>query len=128
MNSLWKIPDATDIKTPYLILKEQADYLSQVTANRLHGIINTTNTSDNRIVIDFRILIPALDGYRFHFLTYVQPIVYMYPGILRSHLHDVNYDVDSEAVLIDCLSNIIGSEETKNLLTSLMAQSASARA
>lgn len=120
--------------TPRSILQEQAAALSARTSGSLHGEVVTSNVSrSSRSVFDssydpgtiseivhrFRIVVPALDDYRYELLT-VRHEVINYPATVR--VEGAERTVNSDAELRELLRFIFASERAIQIVRSLLAQ------
>ncbi|MFD2265247.1 hypothetical protein ACFSM5_20255 [Lacibacterium aquatile] len=121
MTSFWNIPNVQEIKTPLSLLREQSSILYEQTEGRLIGETQAVGTGDN-IIIDLKIIVPALNKYTYTVLQYKQQAILLYPGKLISNLHRESYEINSEENFIEALKYILSSKEMKTLLLSLLSQ------
>lgn len=143
--SLWgEMPDIDNRKTPLSILHEQASFLEKMTKGLLIGRVVTGEVETIRggarmsrsgrgyvaedepeeQVIDFFIVVPALNDYSYRLLRVEQPIL-TYP--LRIYAHDRSALKVCKGIseFREALENILSSEETTEILANLLAQAKS---
>ena len=127
VEDLW--PDFPTEKetSPVDILHEQAAVLTKKTKNRVEGRVKTLAVGD-RIESDFLLLVPALGHYQFRLFTLSHGAI-SYPAKIRGFgtkenpsLFDDD-DIKDEKSLRNILRCIFGDENTKRVITSLMAHS-----
>ena len=148
MKDLWPSDIATHrVKSPVVILREQASLLGKKTSNIIQAEVQMLLTSadaDNEFGYAFFIVAPALNNYRYQLLT-VWHQVDLYPvqifvegqileelgsGVQIEHEYnqhspeDIPYiAVDSEEQFLDNLAKVFGSSKTKRVITALLSQS-----
>jgi hypothetical protein len=129
VESLWSIPATENVRPPLIIMKEQAAALTKQTKGSLVGSVEAAAYGDG-LKINLSVEVPALNNYRYHVLTYTQPIT-MYPGRLASQMPvpsgktfsvRLGTEVKDEQEFIDALRQLLASEEVKQLLSSLLVQ------
>jgi len=131
VESLWSIPETENVRPPLTIMKEQATALTKQTKGSLVGSVEAA-ANGNGLKINLSVEVPALNNYRYHVLTYTQPIT-MYPGRLASEvpgpsgtrlsvLRAQGTEVNNDQEFVEVLKQLLASEEVKQLLSSLLAQ------
>jgi hypothetical protein len=108
---------------PKSILVEQAQILGRLTGNRIVAdVTQTTLSSDFAIYLALHV--PAMD-YKYNLLT-VTHGVEMYPLRLISHANPGGHEqvCASDGEFRVALKRTLGSEKTKQIIESLMAQAA----
>jgi len=121
VDSFWAVPDVATLRTPVTILREQATALTEQTSGLLVGQVETNQKSDESLIIQLEIIVPALNDYRVRILNYEQPIS-LYPGRI-SGMGIIGSDlVESEEGFVTSVRRVLSSQVIKNVLTSLMSQ------
>jgi hypothetical protein len=144
VEDLWPadIESAPDQLPPITILKQQAAMLGQRTRNLLEGQVETrTEESYRRLRHVLFIVAPALDFYRYPLLEVEHAVVGIYPvtitaswnaprepeeeGIGVDESLDRHYKLTAsdESQFKNALKDLLGHEETKKIIGSLLAQS-----
>ncbi len=150
--SLWpKIEEASTVRTPASILREQADALSDVTDNILKGAVQhfpafiyEIDTFKKRIMKDdslgesrlagfsLDIVAPKLNNYRFTILNIAYDPLSIYPVYLSSNILTKERNLNdlpgatkfsSEAEFTEAFKKILRAERVKEIINNLMAQS-----
>lgn len=120
-NSLWgNIPQEVDLETPYDVLLEQGKILEEVTRRRLVGIVTTRTSSEGLLAHHFYIQAPLLDGYSYPLLSVNHgaspfPLKVVWQGKVIPVKNMVAYK--------NLLGTVLGSNSTKEVIRSLIAQS-----
>lgn len=128
-DDLWPVDlDAADIQMPIEILRQQASFLQQRTDYSLRAEVDTQQA---RAVIDgetvdalvhrFVVIAPLLGDYRFELLRVAHGLT-GYPCKV-SQGKNASLDVDDDTSFRGALQKIFGSNEVKNVVSSLLAQS-----
>jgi hypothetical protein len=130
VESLWSIPAADNVRAPLMIMKEQAAALTKQTKGSLVGSVEPV-AYGNGLVINLSVEVPALNNYRYHVMTYEQPIT-MYPGTLASqvpapsgtglYIRPKAIKVNNEEEFLVALKALLASDEVKRLVSSLLVQ------
>lgn len=121
VESFWVIPDVANIRTPLSILREQAAALTQQTKGTLVGVVETSICGEDELALTLTISVPSLNDYRFHLLTYFQP-VHLYPG----HFEDSSETATDEIAFIKIVKATLSSTRVQNVLASLLSQAVDA--
>ena len=119
--SFWVISDVANVKTPLSILREQASALTEQTKGTLVGVVET-KSDGGRMEDRLEISVPSLNDYRYRILTYEHTIE-LYPGTVLANL---NHSVSNENEFIELVRQILSSDRTRNVLTSLLSQAVAA--
>lgn len=118
VESFWRIPDITALRTPLAILREQAAFLSRDSKGRLAAKVEVETFKDGKLELGLVILVAALN-LRHLVLTYRQPMQ-MYPGVVFAGSHGVQ--VHDEAGFTDAVKAALRSEPMSQILTALLLQ------
>lgn len=121
-DDLW--PDLTgepEVKSPLLILREQAAKLGAKTSNLVEAEVTANPSSyDEALDIQFTLKAPVLNGYEYALLSIRQPID-LYPVPLSGGKKAKN-----EQEFKQYLEDLFKSERTVKIIRSLIAQSKNA--
>ena len=118
--SFWSIPKQEKMRTPLSILKEQAAALTEVTEGTLQCQVIALQQGE-LLTLQMYIVVPALANYKFHVLSYTQPI-YLYPGQVITPILNQNINVANEAQFIENLKRILSSSQMQRVIAGLIAQ------
>jgi hypothetical protein len=113
---LWGEIEATQIRTPLAILREQAALLGAKTKNLVEASVSTKVYGDT-----FRhsliLVVPVLDSYTYRLLTIDHG-----PGIYPVKVLGKDTLLDTEQDFIDWLGATLSSPDTKRIVATLLAQ------
>jgi hypothetical protein len=113
---LWGEIEATQIRTPLVILREQAALLGAKTKNLVEASVST-HVSGNDFIHIFNLVVPALDSYTYNLLA-VYHGASIYPvSVLGSHT-----SFRTEQEFVDWLGAKLSSPDTKRIVANLLAQ------
>jgi len=118
--SLWAIPEIEKVRSPKLILSEQAGELQSQTNGKLKGRVELQSNAD-RITLILSIVVPGLNNYKLDLISYQQPVE-MYPGTIRASLQQFKKEIQNEQDFVDTLAQILSSDKTKSIIAALLAQ------
>ena len=107
--------------SPKRILLEQASFLMQATKNILEADVTTFSHNNGEIDHNFFLIAPQLDGYRYNLLFIRQNGLMMYPCTL--FFKNQGFLIETEGILLQELKRIFSEQHTKNIVSSLLAQS-----
>ncbi|MDM8553558.1 hypothetical protein QUF75_02375 [Desulfococcaceae bacterium HSG7] len=142
MLDLWPPEIANErIKTPVMILREQASLLGEKSGNLVQGEVVGDNNNPKNLIYYFYVVAPTLGNYRYQLFaleheTITYPLkIHVEELILDEIRTDVKTDsktdnfmeyeiihVDNEAGLIETLKAIFRSNRTRRIITALMSQ------
>lgn len=121
-NSLWgDLGSIETIRTPNLILQEQASLLRQLTDGVLEGLVVRYNRPPYLGSVLY-ITSNALDGYRLQILR-TRHLVQIYPVRVSDYVNDIPYDVNDEAEFVGILGHIFTSEKVQRAIGVLISES-----
>ncbi|MGZ5585239.1 MAG: hypothetical protein ACXWE4_01050 [Methylobacter sp.] len=123
-DDLW--PDLTgepEVKSPLLILREQASKLGAKTSNIIEAEVTANPSSDGSLYVRFMLKAPALNGYEYVLLSINQPVD-LYPVNLTDDFFGDT--AKNEQEFKQFLENLFKSERTVKIIRSLIAQSKNA--
>jgi hypothetical protein len=112
---LWGEIEATQIRTPLVILREQAALLGAKTKNLVEASVNTHADGDT-FIHNFNLDVPALGRYRYNLFN-IQHGPSIYPVTVSS-----KHRLDTEQEFIEWLGAKLSSPETKRIVANLLAQ------
>lgn len=122
--SFWTIPEGETLRTPMSILREQASALTRQTHGLLVGevrAVSTASPTDEGLDIEFSVLVPSLNNFRYRLLVYRQPVT-LYPGVLWVRVSGDWPDIPNEEALIDVLRKVLASSDVVKVVRALLAQ------
>lgn len=123
VQDLWgEIPSTEGLRTPLLILREQAALLGQKTGNILEGDVHVSRAGDN-FRASLRIVAPALDNYIYTVLHITYPMISYPVRVLDVEGPPIEQNCQNEEAFIEVLKRILSSDRVKKAITSLLAQS-----
>jgi len=116
---LWA-PDLTTTEqvTPVAILRQQAALLGPKTSNLLGGAVDTVARGD-KFIHRFYIVAPGLDDYRY-MLFEVSHGMDPYP--VTTTFRKFQRELDTEGGFLEWLKDMLSSEETRRIVSTLIAQ------
>ncbi len=106
------------IKRPLDYLNEQADILSRMYTYDLRGEV-TLDISGGRISIDFSILVPSLDSYRYSILK-VRHRLGIYPLTLYDLVNNKNYECEDEEQFKQALRETLSSPAIRRVIEDIL--------
>ena len=123
--SLWGDLKGLDtVRTPAIILQEQAGLLGQLTNEVLEGeVTRRVSDSSQRIIVSLYIIAPALQRYRVKILEVEYGFAQMYPATVESSVVLRQRVAVSESALDEILGEILSSHAVRNVISSLIAES-----
>ena len=123
--NLWgTLPSVDKIKTPLVILQDQAALLGDITNNQLVGYIEyfdypSKGLSEARLYIS----VPALQNYKILILSLHFSYLEIYPVRLRNTISDNQIiECKNEDEFKTALQNIFTSEHVQKIITALLVQ------
>ncbi|WP_446009506.1 hypothetical protein [Candidatus Electrothrix sp.] len=121
---LWgELPDVEKIKTPFVILKEQAELLTEKTDGLLVGEVEQLKTA-GEFECTLDIVAPTLNNYHYT-LIYLHYDMTLYPLNLSSG-ENPSVSCSDEDEFKKELGKIFKSQETQNIISKLLAHVRSA--
>jgi hypothetical protein len=116
----WGEVQATTVRTPLAILREQAAMLGPKTNYLLEARVDTNVDEDRRFIHRFNLVVPALDNYTYQLFSIVHGVD-LYPVKDWAQIHVL----DDEAEFTEWLRQRPSSPETRKILSNLIAQAQS---
>jgi hypothetical protein len=118
---LWpKAKFETDIVTPVSILRRQAALLGEKTQQLVTADVST-NAMGSIVDHSFRLVVPALDNYKYELFRVTHKVDELYP--LIGHFEDRGVPgLRDQSAFVQWLKEILSSESTLKKIDSLMAQ------
>ena len=130
LKNLWgELPLAIITRTPVVILREQANQLTELTNGLLEGEVTTHKVSGEKpFFCQLSIVAPALDGYR-ALVAYIMHSVTLYPVTLVDEINPVGfYECKDEDTFIAAIGEVLSSPGVHKLISALLSQSKSEEA
>ena len=119
--NLWgELPLSTPIRTPTVILQEQANTLTELTKGVLVGRVQQSTAGPN-FQSTLLIVAPSLNNYSYSVVSIQHPIT-LYPLTLIDHTVGLGVDQPDEEQFISSLGRILSSDAIKRVVAGLMAQ------
>jgi hypothetical protein len=113
---LWGEIEATQIRTPLVILREQAALLGAKTKNLIEASVKTHANGDT-FIHQLNLVVPALDNYTYNLFTITHgPSIYPVSVAYKT----VRFETEQE--FIDWLGATLSSPETKRIVSNLLSQ------
>lgn len=128
--SLWpSFGEIQIIKTPKIILKEQASFLESVTSGYINTEIITAPhpTLLNKVSHTLRIIAPIVEDYNTAVVQVDHDVIKLYPLTVTSRIKamPVTYTATNEEEFYGLLKRVFEEKETLDTVQSLLAQSKS---
>jgi hypothetical protein len=110
----------SDIITPASLMRTQAALLGEKTNQQITATVQALAQSPSDFVWSFQLISTTLGSYRYELFRVIHPIP-IYPATVfwEGHPNKVVQDQDQ---FKDALKEILGSDQTKKILHSLLAQ------
>lgn len=126
--SLWGSLEGIDtVRTPSMILQEQARLLGQLTNEVLEGKVKRDPLVDmrenNNVKVTLYIVAPALQGYRVKTLDLEYSYATAYPVIVNNSLDGGEWTARHENELKEILKRILTSHSVTNVIATLISES-----
>lgn len=118
--NLWgNLPEYEDIKTPYVILKEQASLLTKLTNGQLEATVTTTSGTGASLI---ELSIEAdLLGYSVVILKVEHRNVILYPLTVTPTLRRKSITCKNQSDLETALEAVFKSKEVRSIISNLLA-------
>jgi hypothetical protein len=117
---LWpKAKFETDIVTPVSILRRQAALLGEKTQQLVSADVSTF-AERGAVTHYFRLVVPALDNYKYELFHMNHPVDQLYP--VMAYLENRIWKITDQAEFFEWLKKALSSESTLRKVDSLMAQ------
>lgn len=123
MQNLWgSFDDVETIRTPALILQEQAGLLGKLTNEVLEGEVRreSVQTLDG-FAVSLYIVAPALQEYHLHILRIFHRVS-MYPVKVEDSINGYIYNASDEAEFVEALRGILSSEKVQHAIAALISE------
>lgn len=123
--SLWGgLEDIDTVRTPSMILQEQAGLLGELTNEVLEGQVGRDIVQDdNRIVVSLYIVAPAIQRYRVQILSLNYSYATAYPVRVSDSIRRSFTQAKTEDELLSILKGILSSSHVKNVIVTLISES-----
>jgi hypothetical protein len=110
------------IRTPYIIWREQASLLGQLTDNLIEATTERSRMSTIHIEVKLSIIAPALENYTYRVLSVIYKVDQIYPLEVIDHQTLVTETCENEEQFIDTIGKILSSDRVKTVINSLLSQ------
>ncbi len=124
--NLWGNLESVDpVRTPTVILQEQAGLLGQLTNEILEGEVSRSpvHRKPNSIAATLYVVAPALKNYAVRILSIEYTLAVAYPALVYNSMDDDERQAKSEEELVGILGEILSSENVRKIISSLIAES-----
>ncbi|WP_157943320.1 hypothetical protein [Nostoc sp. CENA543] len=121
--NLWgELPKNVEVRTPYLILKEQASILTQMTKGLLIGEVDRKPVLQNVFIARLRIRVPELNSYTYSVVDVQYPLK-LYPLVIKDYTSsEQEIQCSSEQEFEVTLGKILSSDQVKRVISTLLAE------
>ena len=119
--SLWgDFKNLEPVRTPTVILREQAEVLGGLSNYVLYGQV-TQRAIRDQFLIELYIIVPGLDDYQFQILG-AKHTIDIYPLDIYDHVNERSYSCPNEDHFIATLRDILSSEKVRRAIEVLISQ------
>jgi len=119
---LWgNLPEIGDVRTPYIILSEQANVITQKTEALLEGKVHISNKSPGNFQAQLLISAPSLAGFYVQILSITHGVE-LYPVKIQHGLTSETFNPKTEEEYYLSLSTIFQSAKVQSVIKSLLIQ------
>ncbi len=119
--SLWgDLSQIEAVRTPFVILQEQAVILGEITNGLILGEVSRLATGQ-KIQMDLSLVVPALDKYRYAVVEVQSPIVQTYPLTVKSAAIEHRQLCDSEEEFEEALRSVLSSPQIRKVIATLLS-------
>jgi len=117
---LWpKAKFETDIVTPLSILRRQAALLGEKTQQLVTADVSTS-VSGTWVTHNFKLVVPALDNYRYELFYVTHRVDQLYP--LDGYFERSTPKISDQSAFVQWLKEVLSSESTLKKIDALVAQ------
>ena len=109
------------IRTPSIILREQASLVGKLTEYMLDANVDRDRTNDY-IRLDLSINAPALENYTYNVLSVTYDIHKIYPLTIRNQQTYKSQECSNEEEFVEALHSILSSDQVKKVIVNLLSQ------
>jgi hypothetical protein len=127
VKNLWgELPLGKVVRTPAIILREQAAQLTELTKGLLEGEVISQKSDSKQLPFFSRLLIvaPALDGYKFVIMDTYHDLM-LYPVSVDDRVTGIEYECEDEDSFIRVVGSILSSDAVHTAIAALLSQSTS---
>ena len=123
--SLWGSLEGIDtVRTPSMILQEQAGLLGKLTKEVLEGRVGRDIVNDdNRMIVSLYVVAPAIQRYSVQILGLDYNYAKVYPVIVFDSIRGRRRQANTENELLSFLKDTLSSSHVKNVIATLIAES-----
>jgi hypothetical protein len=119
---LWpKAKFDSELVTPVSIMRRQAALLGEKTQQLVTAEVSTSASIDHIVHHYFRLVVPALDNYKYQLFAVEHRVEQLYP--LEGNFESIiSTTIPDQAAFVEWLRRVLSSESTLKKIDSLMAQ------
>lgn len=123
IKNLWgDLPLEDNIRTPYVVLKEQASLLTEATNGLLVGKVSQKAAPDNSgLISTLEIIVPTLNNYSISILS-IERSIMLYPSKVIDIIKDYSKECQTKEELERALAEILSSQSVKRIISGLLAE------
>ena len=123
--SLWgSLEDIDTVRTPSMILQEQAGLLGKLTNEVLEGRVGRDIVQDeNKMFVSLYVVAPAIQRYSVQILSLNYSYATAYPVIVLDSIKRRQRQANTEDDLLSILKDILSSSHVRNVIATLIAES-----
>ena len=123
IKNLWgDLPVEETIRTPYVMLKEQANLLTEATNGLLIGEVCKYTTPNNLIACYLEIKAPSIDNYTITILELSYDATIFPVSIIGIYSYKSGIECNTEEELETMLGKILSSQEVRRIIASLLSE------
>ncbi len=120
MNLWGQLPTVEVRRTPYVILREQAALLGQMTENLLEGHVEK-GREGSKFAAKLNIVAPTLDHYTYTVLHVDYPVA-LYPLKVWDTGEGAFRECGNDAEFVEAVGEILSSDRVKRVIAGLLSQ------
>ena len=123
VKNLWgDLPIEDNVRTPYIILKEQASILTEATNGLLIGEVTKRRVNVNKTECDLIIKVPSINNYTISIVDIIYPAT-IYPLKVKGDFtKNTAVECNTEEELENILHEILSSKEVRRIISGLLSE------
>ena len=120
-DNFWIIPSVDGFVTPYSILSEIGQELTDRTNGNLIGHVEKSTMADGEILMTLFIVVPNMNNYRFRIVAATHGVL-LYPVTVFVPVADIRIEIPDSQALRDKMKEALSTPEVQRVVSSLLAQ------
>ena len=123
IKNLWgDLPIEDNVRTPYIILKEQASILTKATNGLLIGEVTKRRLAGDYTECNLIIKVPSINNYTISIVNMIYPAI-IYPLKVKGDFtKNIAAECNTEEELENVLHKILSSAEVKRIVSGLLSE------